>query len=96
MRALKDIPTHIEVIPQGEPFENGWYETYSFKGFDKYEYGPGDVEEYSYMWFLAINMYGFGHTYFKGFQIQLNPYVILICSSLYISATIYKVIFLIS
>lgn len=96
MRALKDIPTFVEVIPEGAPLENGWHTTYSFKAFEKYEYGPNDIKEYASMWSLAIHMYSFGYTYFKSFKIQINPYVILICSSFYISATIYKVIFLIS
>lgn len=92
-RALEDIPNIIKVIPIGEMLPNGWYKKYTFEPLDKYEYGPNDIQEYSILWYGSINIYGFG-LLMKSYQIKITPYVILWCSSLYIVATLYKLLFL--
>lgn len=93
-RALQDIPKYIHVIPVGDPEPNGWHSSYNFKLFDKYIYQENDLKEYSEGFMNAISMYGFGKTLFKGFLAKVSPYVTLFTSSLYLFASIYKLIFL--
>lgn len=94
IRALNDIRSYIKIIPIGESKPNGFYEDYLFEPLDKYDYEPNEINEYGSLWFLAINIYGFGELYFKQFQETLTPYVTIFCSSLYLFATVYKISFL--
>ena len=93
-RALADIPKYINVIPQGEPLNNGWYNNYVFEFKSEYQYEENDKEEYKKLWFIALKIYAYGESYLKKYQQAMTPYVIIICSSLYIFATLYKLFFI--
>jgi hypothetical protein len=93
-RALIDIPKYINVIPEGEPLNNGWYHAYTFEYKSEYQYEENDKEEYKKLWYLALKIYAYGECYFKKYQQIISPYVIIYCSSLYVTATLYKLFFL--
>ena len=96
-RSLAEIPTYIEVIPIGEPLPNGWYTSYIFKPLKQFKYEPGDIKEYGDTFILMLNMYSFGtgKQSFRVFLQDVTPYVTIFTSSLYIFATIYKLIYVI-
>ena len=95
-RLLKNIPTCVEIIPIGEPLSNGWYTSYIFKPLDKFKYEEGEVEEYGDTYIIAIKIYSFGlgKFSFTSFQKDLTPYILLLTSSLYLSASIFKLLYL--
>lgn len=94
-RALQDLPTFINIKPKGNMLPNGFYTEYIFEPCDKFNYSPGEFEEYQTLWYLSINIYGIGIFYFKNFQQKSIPYIILFTSPLYLFATIFKVLFII-
>ena len=94
IRCLKDIPKYIKVIPIGEPLSNGWYTKYQFEPHEKYNYNPGDVEEYGRMYFISMNIYGYGEVHLKRFQYDISPYITLFVSTLYMVASCYKMFIL--
>lgn len=93
-RMLQDLPGYIKIEPKGNMLPNGYYQEYTFEPFDKFEYEPGEFEDYKHLWYLSMNIYCFGISYFKKFQQKSAPYVILFNSPLYLFATIYKLIYI--
>ena len=78
----------------GEPSSNGWYKEYAFKPFPKFCYEENEVKEYKELWFLCMIMLSFGHGSMKNFQLSIMPYMTIISSSLYLSASLLKLLFI--
>lgn len=98
-RVLREIPKYIKIIPVGQRLANGWYSQYDFEPLDKYEYVAGEVQEYGETYIVGgMHTYSFGAgtISFKSFQQKFSPYVILFTSSLYLSAGLYKLIYILS
>lgn len=83
-RLLINILTVIEVIPVGQLLPSGWYRKYTFKPLLKYDYTSEYVNEYGRLWIIAIAISGYGEVYLQEYQKSITPYIIIICSSLYI------------
>lgn len=95
-RLLEDIPKVVKVTPTGELLENGWYSGYKFEPYSQFKYEADDLKEYADTWGIAIKIYVYGESYFKEFTQKTVPFVTLFTSTLYLSASIYKLIFIIS
>lgn len=93
-RALKDIQIYINVSPVGDMLPNGWYKEYFFEPNTKYECSANDLKEYEHLWHTAMIIYAFGYTHFKYYKDITMPYVTIFCSSLYLSAGLYKFLFI--
>lgn len=94
-QGLIDVPKYIKIIPIGES-TNGWYSSYKFEPLPQFTYEPGEVQEYGDTYIICIKMYAFGAglNSFKQYQSLLLPYSTLITSSLYLSAGLYRLIYI--
>lgn len=91
-RTLKDISKNIEVVPLGKILSNGWHTEYGFNPFPQFTYEENEIKEYKELWFLCMTMSSLGET-MRIYQKVIMPYMTIITSSLYLSAGIFRLIF---
>ena len=93
-RSIQDIQRNVKVVGVGDPGSNGWFSSYQIHPLPQFNYKDGELKEWADSWTRILTIYAISESYFKDFKNKISPYITIITSSLYLSATAYKLIFL--
>ena len=93
-RGMHDVQKNVRVIGSGDLLGGIVYSHYKFQPLPQFTYEEGELKEWADTWFAVLNIYVFGQMYLKSFKNTISPYFLLLTSSLYFSAAVYRLYFL--
>lgn len=93
-RNIANLNDWLDITPIGQTLPNGLSSQYEFAM--KNNYSDEHLKEYVMHWKNLMQIYGIGTAWFQDFYQKTNPYVMLICSALYLSSGIYRLIYILS
>ena len=88
---LPIISEIIDIKPKGSLLNNRFYTHYEFHLKPEYRHVTyKELKEYTEMWFILLKIHSYSESHFNEYKKQINPYITIICSLLYLVAGFYK------
>lgn len=93
-RNIENLNEWLNIKPIGKTLPNGMSSQYEFAM--KGNLSDEHLTEYVMHWKNSLKIYGIGTEWFHDFYQKTNPYVMLICSMLYLTSGIYRLVYILT